>query len=177
MTALNDESEIEASRAPLLEHLAELRTRLIRSLTGWFAATVLAYALYPKFLPLLIRPPVHQLVFTSPLEPFFMQVKVSMIGGIVLAFPWVLYQACSFVAIGLKERERRWLFRLLPASYLLFVLGGSIGLFFAGPLSMRFLLSFATPQLVPYITIGSYLGYLSYITLGLGVLFQLPGFF
>lgn len=159
---------------PLLEHLEELRTRLINALGGWFAATLVAYALYPKFLPLLIRPPIDRLVFTSPIEPFFTQMKVSLIGGIVIGFPWLLYQAGCFVSVGLRPEERKWLFRLIPGSYLLFLLGGSLGLFVAGPIGLKFLLAFSTPQLVPYITLSSYLGYLSYLTLGLGLLFQLP---
>lgn len=159
---------------PLLEHLEDLRTCLIRSLVGWGAATFAAYALYPKFLPLLIRPPITRLVFTSPIEPFFTQMKVSLIGGVVLAFPWLLYQAGKFVSVGLRPEERRWLFRLIPGSYLLFLAGAALGLFVAGPIGLKFLLAFSTPQLEPYITLSSYLGYLSYLTLGLGLLFQLP---
>ena len=165
---------VEDRPRPLVEHLEELRTRLIRVLIGWFLATGFAFWLYPKFLPLLIRPPVTQLFFTSPVEPFFMQMKVAMLGGIVIAFPWMLYQAGAFVAIALKANERRWLFRLIPASYLLFILGGAVGLFGAGPIGMKYLLAFGTPQLVPLITLNAYLGYLSYLTLGLAILFQLP---
>ena len=159
---------------PLVEHLEELRARLIRALLGWSAATGVAFWLYPRLLPLIIRPPVTRLVFTSPVEPFFMQMKVAMVGGIILAFPWLLYQASAFVSIALKPREKRWLFRLIPASYLLFLTGGAIGLFGAGPIGMRFLLAYATPQLVPFITLNAYVGYLTYLTLGLAVLFQLP---
>lgn len=159
---------------PLLEHLEELRERLISALSGWGLATLVAYAAYPKLLPHLIRPPVTQLVFTSPVEPFFAQCKVSLVGGILLAFPWVLYQAWRFASIGLRREERGWLLRLIPASYALFLLGGSIGLFGVGPMGLKFLMSYSTPQLVPYITLNSYLGYLSYLTLGLAILFQLP---
>ncbi|MBI4345528.1 MAG: twin-arginine translocase subunit TatC [Elusimicrobia bacterium] len=159
---------------PLLEHLEELRERLIAALAGWFAATVVAYAAYPKFFPYLVRPPVTQLVFTSPVEPFFVQCKVALVGGILLSFPWLLYQAWRFVALGLRAEERRWLLRLIPAAYALFLTGGAIGLFGVGPMGLRFLLSYSTPQLVPYITLSSYLGFLSYLTLGLAILFQLP---
>lgn len=159
---------------PLLQHLEELRERLIKALAGWGIATVVAYALYPRLLPLLIRPPVTQLVFTSPVEPFFAQCKVALVGGILLAFPWILYQAWRFVSIGLRREEQRWLLRLIPASYALFLTGGAVGLLGVGPLGLRFLLSYSTPQLVPYITLNSYLGYLSYLTLGLATLFQLP---
>lgn len=108
------------------------------------------------------------------MEPFFAQMKVSLIGGIILAFPWILYQAGAFVSIGLRREERRWLFRLIPASYALFLVGGAIGLFGAGPIGLKFLMAYSTPRLVPYITISAYLGYLSYLTLGLAILFQLP---
>lgn len=159
---------------PLLEHLDELRTRLISALSGWGLATVVAYALYPRLLPLLIRPPLTQLVYTSPVEPFFAQLKVSFVLGVILSFPWLLYQAGAFVSVGLKAAERRMLYRLIPAAYLLFLAGGALGLLGAGPIGLKFLLTYSTPQVVPYITLSSYLGYMSYVTLGLGLLFQLP---
>ncbi len=143
-------------------------------MAGWATATIVAYALYPQLLPVLLRPPIQSLVYTSPVEPFFAQVKVSMVAGILLAFPWMLYQAIAFVSIGLKPQERLWVIRLIPASYALFLAGGAVGLFIIGPIGLKFLMAYSTSYLVPYITLNAYLGYLAYLTLGLAVLFQLP---
>lgn len=159
---------------PLLSHLDDLRVCIIRAFTGWIAGVGIVYALFPRLLPLLIRPPVDKLVFTSPMEPFITQVKLSMIGGFVATFPWILLQTWRFVAPGLKPTERKALRGLIVPSYLLFLTGGSIGLFVAAPVGLRFLLSYKTDYLIPYITLSAYLGYLSYLMLGLGFLFQLP---
>lgn len=146
----------------------------MRALGGWAAATLLCYALFPKILGILIRPPVDRLVFTSPTEPFFAQCKLSILGGFLIAFPWLMYQAWVFVAPALQPRERGPLLKLIPASYLLFLAGGALGLFGVAPIGLKFLLSYSNQYLSAYITIGAYLSYLSYMTLGLAFLFQLP---
>lgn len=159
---------------PFLSHFDDLRASIIRAFIGWITGVAVVYAFFPRLLPLLMRPPVNKLVFTSPIEPFITQVKISMIGGLVAAFPWILYQAWRFVGPGLKAGERNILRRLIIPSYALFLAGGSIGLFVAAPIGLKFLLSYKTDYLIPYITLSAYLGYLSYLMLGLGLLFQLP---
>ena len=166
--------ELRDPPRPLFDHLDELRTRLIRALGGWGLATAAAYGAFPRLLDLLLRPPVERLAFTSPAEPFFAQVKVSMAVGLLVSFPWLAWQAGRFVSVGLEPSERRAVARLVPASYALFLLGGALGLFGAGPLGLKFLLSYSGPRLIPLITIDAYLGYVCWLTLGLAFLFQLP---
>lgn len=158
----------------LWEHLEELRSRILYSLAGCLLGSLVVYYYYPVILAWLIRPPIEKLIFTSPMEPFFAQVKLSLAGGFVLAYPWVFYHAWAFVSIALKPKERMLLFRILPVSYVLFLLGGSLGLFVIGPLGLKFLLSFSSEYLLPYITVNSYLSYMAYLSLGSGILFQLP---
>lgn len=155
-------------------HLRELRSRVLKALAGWGACAAAAYAAFPGLLYLLLRPPVVRLVYQSPTEPFFAQIRLSCIAGLLVAFPWLLYQAWAFVAPALRPPERRGLLRLIPAAYALFLLGGGLGLFAVAPAGLRFLLSYSTPTLEPYITISAYLGYLGSIALGMAVLFQLP---
>ncbi|MBI3548077.1 MAG: twin-arginine translocase subunit TatC [Elusimicrobia bacterium] len=158
----------------LVAHLDELRTCIIRALLGLLAGTLAAYALFPRILELLMRPPIEKLVFTSPIEPFFAQCKVSIALGFGAAFPWILYQAWRFVGPGLTPKERRVLLKLIPASYALLLGGAAIGLFGAVPMGLKFLMSYSTERLQPYITLSSYLSYITYMTLGLGILFQVP---
>ena len=146
----------------------------MRALGGFLLATMVAYAQFPRILKLLMRPPIEKLVYTSPAEPFFAQCKVSLAIGLLISFPWLLFEAWRFVAPGLKRNERGVLLRMIPASYALFLLGSALGLFGAAPVGLKFLLSYSTAQLQPYITLNSYLSYMTYMTLGLGALFQLP---
>lgn len=143
-------------------------------MVGWLVGAGVAYALFPKILPLLIRPPVEKLVFTSPIEPFIIQMKLSALLGFAAGLPWILYQIWRFVSPGLKPTERSVLRGLIWPSYALFLAGGTLGWAVAAPLGLRFLMSYQTSYLIPYITISAYLGYLSYLVLGLGLLFQLP---
>jgi len=159
---------------PLLSHLDDLRSCIVRAAAGWFAGTCLAYAAFPKILPLLIRPPIEKLVFTSPMEPFLVQMKLSAVLGFGATLPWIMYQSWRFVAPGLKPGERGALRSLIWPSYALFLAGGALGLAVAAPLGLRFLLSFQTSYLVPYITLSSYLGYVSFLVFGTGFVFQLP---
>lgn len=108
------------------------------------------------------------------MEPFMAQMKISFIIGIIITFPWLLYQTWRFVAPGLKVKERRLLLQLIPACYALFLMGGAMGFFVAAPLGLKFLMSYSTPYLMPYITLNNYLSYVGYLTLGTGALFQFP---
>lgn len=159
---------------PVVEHLSDLRSCLFKAVVGCLAASALGYANFDRLLALLIRPPIEKLAFLSPMEPFFARIKLAFVAGLLISFPWLLYQAWVFAAPGLKARERSVCLRLIPAAYLLFLAGAAMGLFVAAPLGLKFLLSFSNQYLVPYVTLGAYLDYLAYLTLGMGALFQLP---
>lgn len=175
-TRISDTAELEPEDIPrpFFDHLEDLQRCLLRALAGLGIAVAACYTLFPRILKLLLRPPVDKLVYTSPTEPFFAHCKLALIGGILVSFPWILYQAWRFISPGLKPRERRVLFNLIPAAYALCLLGGAFGLFVAAPLGLKFLMSYSSAQLIPYLTLSAYLGYLSYMTLGLALLFQLP---
>jgi sec-independent protein translocase protein TatC len=159
---------------PLWEHLDELRKRLLLALGGWFVTTAVAWAYSQRILDWIVRPPVTKLVFTSPAEPFLALIKTSIYAGLVVAFPWVSWQVWAFIKPGLKENERRWVTSLVVPSYALFLLGCAVGFYGAGPVGLKFLMSFATEKLQPYISLNAYLGYIAYLSLGCGILFQLP---
>lgn len=173
---MNQAVSLSCSDLPraLGEHIEELRSRLLVCLAAWLACSATAYAFSPRVLELLVRPPVEKLVFLTPTEPFFAILKLSLALGLLAALPLWLHQAWGFVSIGLEPGERRTLLSLLPPAYALFLLGTVFGLKVLVPLSMRFLMSFQGPQLVPYLGLSSYLGFVATLSLGTGLLFQLP---
>lgn len=159
---------------PFWEHFRELRRRLLLGLAGWLAASALCFQFTDRVLHWLLQPPLERLVFTSPAEPFFAYFKLCFLLGLLFAFPWILYQAWSFIAVALKPGERRVFWELIPVAYGLFLAGCALALKVVVPMAMRFLLSFSSDQLVPFITLGSYLSFVGLTTLGLGLFFQFP---
>ena len=150
---MSHESDIEDSGAPLIEHLAELRTRLIRSVIAFLIGMVLCFAVGGHILDFLLVPientmrnlgnpnPVMQ--YTAPQAYFFTLIRISMVGGLVLAFPVIAYQLWRFVAPGLYRNEKDAFLPFLIASALLFLAGATFAQYVVVPLAMTFFLGFA----------------------------------
>jgi len=145
--------EVEDSTAPLIEHLAELRTRLIRSVVAFIIGIVLAFVVAEPILQFLLGPiqatlidlgdPDPTLQFTSPQEYLFTLFRISMVFGFALAFPVIGHQLWRFVAPGLYRNERGAFLPFLVASPARFRLGASFAHFVVTPLAMAFFLGFA----------------------------------
>lgn len=147
------DDEIEDSSAPLIEHLAELRNRLIWSVLAFVVAMILVFTVGGMVLDFLLMPiektmralgnpnPVMQ--YTAPQEYFFTLIRISMVGGLVLAFPVIAFQLWRFVAPGLYRNEKDAFLPFLIASPLLFLLGAAFAHFVVVPLAMSFFLGFA----------------------------------
>lgn len=145
--------EIEDSTAPLIEHLAELRTRLIRSVLAFIVGMVLVFIVAEPILQFLLAPieatlrelgdPAPALQFTAPQEYLFVLFRISMIFGFFAAFPVIGYQLWRFVAPGLYKSEKNAFLPFILASPLMFLLGASFAQFVVTPLAMNFLLGFA----------------------------------
>ncbi len=145
--------EIEDSSAPLVEHLAELRSRLIWAAMAFIVAMVLCFVVADPILRFLLRPieeamralgnpnPVMQ--YTAPQEYFFTLVRVSMVAGLAVSFPVIAYQLWRFVAPGLYRTEKQAFLPFLIASPLLFLLGATFAHYIVTPLAMNFFLGFA----------------------------------
>ncbi len=148
------DEEIEDSSAPLIEHLAELRTRLIRSVLAFVVGLVLAFAVAEPILQFLLMPieqtlrdlgdPAPVLQFTAPQEYLFTLFRISMVFGFALAFPVIAFQLWRFVAPGLYRTEKNAFLPFIIASPVMFLIGASFALFIVVPLAMQFLLGFAT---------------------------------
>lgn len=188
----SDQDEIDQSSAPLLEHLIELRRRLIWSIVAFFLAFVLCFAFAKHLFNMLVLP--YQwaldwagmdrskaaLIYTAPQEFFFTQVKVAMFGGLVLAFPMIAAQIYKFVAPGLYKHERMAFLPFLIASPLLFLLGGALVYFFFTPMVMWFFLAMQQSgvdgevqiSLLP--KVSEYLSLIMTLIFAFGLVFQLP---
>ncbi|HAH07664.1 MAG TPA: twin-arginine translocase subunit TatC [Elusimicrobia bacterium] len=160
-------------RLTLLEHLEELRRRLLVCLV---CAAACACWVFPHSGAVIDRlaAPAGKLVFLSPAGAFLIRLKIAVFGGAFLALPILLYQAWSFVVEGLTDGERRPLLWVLPAAYLLFAAGAALALFVVVPAALRFLLDFGTPTLRPLMSVDEYLGFFFFMALAFGLLFQLP---
>ena len=147
------EEEIEDSSAPLIEHLAELRTRLIRSVIAFVIGIVLAFTVAEPILQFLVNPieetlralgdPSPTLQYTSPQEYLFTLFRISMVFGFALAFPVIAHQLWRFVAPGLYKTEKNAFLPFIIASPVMFLLGASFAHFVVTPLAMAFFLGFA----------------------------------
>lgn len=153
MSQSDTPDEMDASSAPLIEHLAELRTRLIRSVLAFIVGIVLAFTVAEPILQFLLTPieetlrnlgdPSPTLQYTSPQEYLFTLFRISMVFGFALAFPVIAFQMWRFVAPGLYKNEQGAFLPFIIASPLMFMLGASFAQFVVTPLAMQFFLGFA----------------------------------
>ena len=167
---------------PFLDHLEELRWRILWSLLSVVVGAVVGFILVVRFgvLDLLINPYYAvmdeevRLVFLSPTEPFFLILRVGILLGLVLASPIIIYQIWAFLSPALERHEKR---AIIPALYMGVVLfGAGVGLsyYLALPVTLRFLLFFAEGYFEQMLQAGPYLGFVTKLLMAFGVLFELP---
>jgi sec-independent protein translocase protein TatC len=181
------DDDIESTKAPLLEHLIELRRRLIWTMLAVFVAFLVCYWFAKPIYNLLLWPyrlaagadvPID-MIYTAPQEFFFTQVKLALFGAIFLAFPVIASQIYLFVAPGLYRSERQAFLPFLIATPILFLIGASLVYFVAMPLAMKFFLSMqqtGDSQVQIHLTarVSEYLSLIMTLILGFGICFQLP---
>jgi sec-independent protein translocase protein TatC len=167
---------------PFLDHLEELRWRILWSLLALTVGTVIGFVLvhYLGVMELLIRPiqPLlaegEGLKYFSPVTPFFITLKLGIIVGFLLAFPVVVYHVWSFFSPALEDHEKK---AIVPALYLglvLFCAGVALAYFGVLPLSLVFLSGFQQDYLDQAIEVGLYLGFVTRLLIAFGVVFELP---
>jgi sec-independent protein translocase protein TatC len=181
------DEQIETTKAPFMEHLMELRRRLLWSLLAifiafvvcfWFAKPIYNLLLWPYRLAAGAEAPI-EMIYTAPQEFFFSQVKLALFGAIFIAFPVIASQIYMFVAPGLYRRERQAFLPFLVATPILFLCGAALVYFVAMPLAMRFFLSMqqtgdAQVQIHLTAKVSEYLSLIMALILGFGICFQLP---
>jgi sec-independent protein translocase protein TatC len=179
---MSDTDEVDASRAPLLDHLIELRRRLLYSMAAlavafavclYFAEQIFAFLVQP-----LLRAGQGTVIYTQIFEAFFVNVKVAFFAAMMLAFPVIANQIWQFVAPGLYRKEKRALLPFLVATPILFLSGAALAYFVAVPLALHYLLGFqgvvggVKREALP--AIGNYLSFIMQFLFGFGLAFLLP---
>jgi sec-independent protein translocase protein TatC len=158
----------------LVDHLSELRRRLVISVLAVAVGTVIGFILAPRIIFLLVQPlPTQRVVFTGLGGAFFLQVKVAAFVGIALAIPVVLWQLWKFVSPGLTARERRMARPWVPLTVVFFAAGVAVG-YVVLPYTAAFLLGFQTPELQALITADEYFGFVTLMFAAFGIVMQFP---
>ena len=184
----DEAAEIESTKAPLLEHLIELRKRLVYSLLAFAGAFAICFGFAKPIYAFLTAPLAHalagqpndHLIYTQLYETFFTYMKVGMFAGLCLAFPLIAAQIWLFVAPGLYRKERRAFLPFLIASPVLFIAGASFVFYVMLPFAIRFFLGFQTQggkgtiaiQLMA--KVSDYLDFVMTLIFAFGLTFQLP---
>ncbi|GAA5071679.1 twin-arginine translocase subunit TatC [Maritalea mobilis] len=149
---MSSEDHIEDSSAPLIEHLAELRTRLIRSVLAFVVAMVACFTVAEPILNFISTPLAEvlrsrgedaRLIFTAPQEKFFVLIRISIVMGFAVSFPVIAHQLWRFVAPGLYRSEQSAILPFLVASPVLFLMGASFAHYVVTPLAMNFFIGFS----------------------------------
>lgn len=146
------EDELEGNAAPLVEHLAELRTRLIRSVLAFVVGMIAMFTVAEPMLNFISQPLADvlrdrgedaRLIFTAPQEKFFVLIRISIMMGFAISFPVIAHQLWRFVAPGLYKSEKNAILPFLVASPVLFLIGASFAHYVVTPLAMSFFIGFA----------------------------------
>lgn len=183
-TPLTDE------KTPVIEHMIELRRRLIHSVIVLTVMTALCYMFRDHILSFLIKPledamgseSTHRLIYTSLTEAFFTSLKISFLTALFVTLPFILMQVWKFVAPGLYQREQGALLPFLIATPVLFILGGLLVYYFVMPMAWKFFLGFQTTSVETVLPIqlearlGDYLDLILKLIFAFGLCFQLPVF-
>ena len=172
---------MKEDRLPVRQHFLELRRRITLSAIAVVVCTGLAFAFHSQLLTLLMEPaqgfadiPNQKPVYTELTEFIGAVMKVSLFVGLFASMPFVLYQAVMFMAPGLKPREKRYLYTLLPFSLIVFVVGAAFGYRILFPPAVGFLLSFGSDVATPYIRIGNYVNLMISLLFWMGIVFETP---
>ena len=177
-----DEDELKGSEAPLLEHLIELRKRLIYSLAAVVVLFILCFIVAKPIYDILVQPFIwaggKNMIYTAPQEFFFTQMNVALFGALFFAFPIIAGQIYAFVAPGLYKRERRAFIPYLVATPVFFLLGAVLVYFVVAPMALHFFLGMQQTtgdvQIEMQTRVSEYLGSIMTLIIAFGICFQLP---
>jgi len=169
----SQEEQRDSSEMPFLDHLEELRMRIIRSLIALFVAAIGAYTLSGHILSILVRA-AGQLQAISPLETFTVRIKIAVVSGLVIALPVILFQLWKFVAPGLLKKEKHVASGLLFSATACFAIGGVFSFLYVGPMALRFLEGFATEEIKNVWSVSRYVSFILRLMLAFGIVFELP---
>ncbi len=157
----------------LMNHLEELRNRILFSLVLIIICTALVYNFTTQIMDILVLS-VGKLYFMGPAEAFWIKVKLALFIGLYCSLPFLFYQIWKFVELGLRRDEKKQVLPLSISSFILFTIGGSFCYFFVIPVAIKFLLSYGSDTLIPLISVSKYLSFIGCLVFAFGGTFQLP---
>ena len=165
-----------------LDHLEELRKRIVYSIIAVAVGTAVAWGYRERIYGVMQKPIMdalrahnlaEKLVYLNPVDPFNLYLKIAMLAGLFLTSPFVLYQVWMFISPGLYRNEKRYVFPFMVSTITLFTLGGYFGYRIAYPRALDFFIGFSG-QFQPMITVGEYTQLFLSIVLGMGLIFEMP---
>jgi len=161
----------------LVEHLEELRKRIIIALIALGIGTFLGFPFTSWGLKILKLPAsgtIEKLVFFAPQEGFLVHLNIAFLFGLLISLPVILYQIWAFVCPAIEEKIKRYLLRFIFFGFSFFIMGGLFAYFILIPPALKFLLSFAKDDLEPVISAQKYISFVISLILGCGLVFQMP---
>lgn len=169
-------------KAPFLEHLEELRLRLIRCFIAIIVGFIVCYSTKDYIFKVLVAPLIRalpgehaqHLIYTAPQEAFLVYMKMAFVSGILLAMPFIIFEFWRFVAPGLYEHEKKYLLPIVFVSVIFFATGVSFGYFVALPFGFQFFTSFASEYVAPLISTKEFLSFTLKLLFSFGLIFELP---
>jgi len=170
----------EDEKLPLTQHLEELRTRLVRCCIAIAVGACVSYIFKEKIFDILSQPLMKampqgdKLIFTGIAEAFFTYVKVSLLSGILLAIPVILYEFWMFTAPGLYQNEKKVILPVVILSTFFFIGGAFFAYYVVFPYGFQFLLGFASDTIRPMPSMREYLGFSAKFLLAFGLIFEMP---
>jgi len=179
---LNQEAKEAMPTMGFLDHLEELRKRIVYSIVAvvigfglcWFSASRLVDIMQRPIIQVLHKYGLpEKLVYLNPVDPFNLYLKVAGVAGLFVASPFVLYQLWLFIAPGLYRHEKRYVFPFMASTVALFLAGGYFGYRVVYPQALNFLIDFGK-QFAPMITIEEYTSLFVTIIIGMGAIFEMP---
>jgi sec-independent protein translocase protein TatC len=168
---------VELPGMSLMEHLGELRRRIVHSVIYLILGFAVAGIFYKQLVAFIQAPLNHigkSLVFTHPMDPLNLDLEVSLVAGAILASPLILYQVWLFIAPGLYQKERRFVVPFMTATVGLFLTGAAFGYFYVLPGALQILIVDFGKNFTPMVTIEEYSSFFLSVILGLGISFELP---
>ncbi len=165
-----------------LDHLEELRKRIVYSIVAVAVGTGLSWGYRERIYAVMQKPIMdalrnhglaEKLVYLNPTDPFNLYLKIAMLAGLFLTSPFVLYQVWMFISPGLYRKEKRYVMPFMVSTITLFTLGGYFGYRVAYPRALDFFIGFSG-QFQPMITVGEYTQLFLSIVLGMGLIFEMP---
>jgi sec-independent protein translocase protein TatC len=176
----DDEEDGAAGKMSFLEHLDELRKRIVNSAIAIGVCVVLGFAFINRIVDFILAPtrgalpPGVKMIYTEPGEAFSLYIQISLIMGVVLAAPFIMYQVWMFIAPGLYSNEKRLAIPFVLFTTVGFVLGAAFNHYVAFPFMMAFFASFNTPDLAFMPKLDDVFGLYTKMLLGMGIVFQMP---